>query len=58
MFHAGANVDPARDVMIGEGPLDQLDHAPQRQFFGGKLGIDATAKRPVEGAGPGRRRSR
>jgi 4-hydroxy-3-polyprenylbenzoate decarboxylase len=52
MFYAGANVDPARDVTIGEGPLDHLDHAPQRQFVGGKLGIDATAKLPVEGARP------
>ena len=52
LFYAGANVDPARDVTIGEGPLDQLDHAPQRQFVGGKLGIDATAKLPEEGARP------
>jgi 4-hydroxy-3-polyprenylbenzoate decarboxylase len=52
MFYAGANVDPARDVTIGEGPLDHLDHAPQRQFVGGKLGIDATSKLPEEGARP------
>ena len=52
LFYAGANVDPARDVTIGEGPLDHLDHAPQRQFVGGKLGIDATAKLPDEGARP------
>jgi 3-polyprenyl-4-hydroxybenzoate decarboxylase and related decarboxylases len=52
LFYAGANVDPARDVTIGEGPLDHLDHAPQRQFVGGKLGIDATAKLPAEGARP------
>src|SRR5712691_3083009 len=50
LFYAGANVDPKRDVVIGEGPLDHLDHAPERQFFGGKLGIDATAKLPEEGA--------
>src|SRR3954451_16189057 len=52
MFYAGANVDPKRDVLISEGPLDHLDHAPERQFFGGKLGIDATAKWPEEGARP------
>jgi 4-hydroxy-3-polyprenylbenzoate decarboxylase len=52
LFYAGANVDPARDVTIGAGPLDHLDHAPQRQFVGGKLGIDATAKLPEEGARP------
>ncbi len=48
-FYVGANVDPARDLVITEGPLDHLDHAPTRQFFGGKLGIDATAKGPLEG---------
>src|SRR3954467_4187820 len=52
LFYVGANVDPKRDVLISEGPLDHLDHAPERQFFGGKLGIDATAKWPEEGARP------
>jgi len=52
LFYAGANVDPARDVVLGSGPLDHLDHAPERQFVGGKLGIDATAKWPEEGARP------
>ncbi len=51
-FYVGANLDPARDVEIGEGPLDHLDHAPTRQFVGGKLGIDATSKWPEEGARP------
>jgi 4-hydroxy-3-polyprenylbenzoate decarboxylase len=49
-FYVGANVDPQRDVVLSEGPLDHLDHAPSRQFVGGKLGIDATAKGPDEGA--------
>jgi len=48
-FYVGANVDPVRDVVLTEGPLDHLDHAPTRQFFGGKIGIDATAKGPLEG---------
>ncbi len=48
-FYVGANVDPTRDVVITEGPLDHLDHAPTLQFFGGKIGIDATAKGPAEG---------
>jgi 4-hydroxy-3-polyprenylbenzoate decarboxylase len=48
-FHVGANVDPKRDVVIAEGPLDHLDHAPTLQFVGGKIGIDATAKGPDEG---------
>jgi 4-hydroxy-3-polyprenylbenzoate decarboxylase len=51
-FYVGANVDPSRDVLISEGPLDHLDHAPTHQFFGGKLGIDATAKGPDEGTRP------
>jgi 3-polyprenyl-4-hydroxybenzoate decarboxylase and related decarboxylases len=40
---------PKRDVMLSEGPLDHLDHAPTLQFVGGKIGIDATAKGPAEG---------
>jgi 4-hydroxy-3-polyprenylbenzoate decarboxylase len=52
MFRVGANVDPKRDVLLSEGPLDHLDHAPTLQFFGGKLGIDATHKGPDEGARP------
>ena len=51
-FHVCANVDPKRDVVLTEGPLDHLDHAPTLQFFGGKLGIDATAQE----AGGGRPR--
>ena len=49
MWQVGANVDPARDVLLSEGPLDHLDHAPTRQFMGGKIGIDATAKLEAEG---------
>ncbi len=49
-FRVCANVDPKRDVLISEGPLDHLDHAPTLQFYGGKLGIDATHKGPAEGA--------
>jgi 4-hydroxy-3-polyprenylbenzoate decarboxylase len=48
-FRVGANVDPKRDVLVSEGPLDHLDHAPTLQFVGGKLGIDATHKGPAEG---------
>src|SRR5436190_1659837 len=49
MWQVGANVDPARDVVLADGPLDHLDHAPTMQFHGGKLGIDATAKGPADG---------
>jgi 4-hydroxy-3-polyprenylbenzoate decarboxylase len=49
MWQVGANVDPARDVLMSAGPLDHLDHAPTHQFMGGKIGIDATAKLEAEG---------
>jgi 4-hydroxy-3-polyprenylbenzoate decarboxylase len=49
-FYACANVDPKRDVLLTEGPIDQLDHATTLQSYGGKIGIDATAKGPAEGA--------
>jgi 4-hydroxy-3-polyprenylbenzoate decarboxylase len=49
-FHVCANVDPKRDVVLTEGPLDQLDHAAALSCYGGKLGIDATHKWQGEGA--------
>ena len=48
-FYACANVDPARDILLSEGPIDQLDHATTIQAYGGKIGFDATAKGPDEG---------
>jgi 4-hydroxy-3-polyprenylbenzoate decarboxylase len=51
-FRVTANVDPKRDVLHSEGPVDHLDHAPGTQFVGGKIGIDATHKLPEEGARP------
>jgi 4-hydroxy-3-polyprenylbenzoate decarboxylase len=49
-FHVCANVDTKRDVLLSEGPLDQLDHAASLPCYGGKLGIDATHKGASEGA--------
>jgi 4-hydroxy-3-polyprenylbenzoate decarboxylase len=49
-FHVCANVDPKRDVVLADGPLDQLDHAAVLPCYGGKIGFDATAKGPAEGA--------
>ena len=43
------NIDPKRDVMISDGPYDVLDHASCTVGFGGKMGIDATAKWKEEG---------
>lgn len=43
------NVDYDHDVLHTTGPVDHLDHSSYQQFWGGKLGIDATAKRADEG---------
>ena len=48
-WQALGNVDWARDLVLTSGPVDQLDHASYQQSFGGKIGIDATAKLPEEG---------
>jgi 4-hydroxy-3-polyprenylbenzoate decarboxylase len=43
------NVDPARDIIISQGPLDVLDHSAPRPIYGAKMGIDATKKWREEG---------
>ncbi len=48
-WRVGANIDPARDVTFAEGPIDDLDHASAVPRFGSKMGIDATAKGPMDG---------
>jgi 4-hydroxy-3-polyprenylbenzoate decarboxylase len=48
-WRAFGNVDYAHDALHTVGPVDHLDHAAYEQFFGGKLGIDATRKLPTEG---------
>lgn len=48
-WQALGNVDWSRDVIIADGAVDHLDHASYRHSFGGKIGIDATAKLPEEG---------
>ncbi len=45
----GNNVDPKRDVVICEGPVDILNHASPITGYGGKMGIDATKKWKEEG---------
>lgn len=42
------NVDPLRDITYAQGPTDVLDHSCSTMAFGGKMGIDATAKLPEE----------
>jgi 4-hydroxy-3-polyprenylbenzoate decarboxylase len=48
-WRAFGNVDYAHDVLLTTGPVDHLDHAVYSQFWGGKLGLDATRKLPEEG---------
>lgn len=48
-WRAFGNVDYAHDLLTTVGPVDHLDHAAYQQFFGGKVGIDATRKLPTEG---------
>ncbi|MBI1846285.1 MAG: UbiD family decarboxylase, partial [Candidatus Rokubacteria bacterium] len=47
-WRATGNIDPKRDLMLLEGPMDDLDHAALRHRFGGKLGVDATEKGPMD----------
>ncbi|MFN3505136.1 MAG: menaquinone biosynthesis decarboxylase [Caldimicrobium sp.] len=49
LFYLCANVDPARDILITKGPIDELDHASLAVGFGGKMCIDATKKWREEG---------
>lgn len=48
-WQALGNVDWSRDVIHIDGIVDHLDHASYHHSFGGKIGIDATAKLPEEG---------
>lgn len=48
-WQALGNVDWSRDLVLSSGPVDQLDHASYSALFGGKMGVDATAKWPEEG---------
>ena len=49
MWKVFNNVDPKRDLLIVDGPLDVLDHSAPLPLFGAKMGIDATKKWPSEG---------
>ncbi|MDO8736481.1 MAG: menaquinone biosynthesis decarboxylase [Thermoleophilia bacterium] len=43
------NVDPQRDVLLTEGPLDVLDHSSPTANYGAKMGLDATKTWATEG---------
>jgi 4-hydroxy-3-polyprenylbenzoate decarboxylase len=45
----GNNIDPKRDTIFVDGPVDVLDHAAPALGFGSKMGIDATRKWRSEG---------
>jgi 4-hydroxy-3-polyprenylbenzoate decarboxylase len=49
LWRLGNNVDPRRDVVFVDGPVDALDHASPLPHYGSKMGIDATRKGPEEG---------
>ncbi|MGE5188461.1 MAG: menaquinone biosynthesis decarboxylase [Gemmatimonadota bacterium] len=49
LWRIGNNVDPRRDTMIVEGPVDALEHASPLPHYGSKMGIDATRKWASEG---------
>lgn len=49
LFQLCSNVDPRRDILLTDGPLDILDHAAPYCGVGSKLGIDATRKIAGEG---------
>lgn len=43
-----SHADPARDLVLWDGPADPLDHATAIRGVGRKLGLDATRKLPNE----------
>jgi 4-hydroxy-3-polyprenylbenzoate decarboxylase len=45
----GNHIDPQRDTVFVEGPVDVLDHAAPMMGYGSKMGIDATKKWRTEG---------
>lgn len=49
IWRIGNNVDPQRDIIIQQGPVDVLNHASPEIGFGSKMGIDATKKLKEEG---------
>jgi 4-hydroxy-3-polyprenylbenzoate decarboxylase len=48
-WRAFANVDPKRDLVFAEGPLDELDIASNTDLYGSKVGVDCTRKWREEG---------
>ena len=49
VWRVGTHIDPQRDILFTEGPVDQLDFSAPREALGSKMGIDATRKWKEEG---------
>ena len=49
LYRVGLQADPARDLELVHGPVDQLSISNPVPNFGGKIGIDATRKGPADG---------
>ncbi len=49
LYRVGLQADPARDLELVEGPVDQLSISNPLPNYGGKVGVDATRKGPEDG---------
>jgi 4-hydroxy-3-polyprenylbenzoate decarboxylase len=49
LWKATNHIDPRRDIVFVDGPVDELDHAAPLTCFGSKMGVDATHKWKSEG---------
>jgi len=49
LWRLGNNIDPRRDIVFADGPVDALDHASPLPLYGSKMGIDCTKKWKEEG---------
>lgn len=49
VWRVANNIDPRRDVVLVDGPLDALDFASPTPHYGSKMGIDGTRKGPLDG---------
>lgn len=49
VWRVSNNIDPRRDVVFTDGPVDALDHSAPRPLIGSKMGIDGTKKWRDEG---------
>ncbi len=49
LYRVGLQADPAHDLELVQGPVDQLSISNPLPNYGGKVGIDATRKRPEDG---------